>query len=59
MAIFRDSITTSARTIVARGTSAHRQEAVYRQSRQRGATEREALRAVVDWLRHETAANLG
>lgn len=48
-----------ARTIVARGTSAHRQEAVYRQSRQRGATEREALRAVVDWLRHETAANLG
>ncbi len=47
-----------ARTIVARGTSAHRQEAVYQTSRARGATEREALRAVVDWLRQETAANL-
>ena len=47
-----------ARKIVARGTSAHRQEAVYKQSRDRGATEREALRAVVDWLARETAANL-
>ena len=47
-----------ARTIIARGTSAHRQEAVYKLSRDRGATEREALRAVVDWLRKETAANL-
>lgn len=47
-----------ARTIVARGTSAHRQEAVFLRSRSRGASEREALRAVVDWLRQETAANL-
>lgn len=47
-----------ARTIVARGTSAHQQEAVYQTSRARGATEREALRAVVDWLRQQTAAHL-
>ena len=47
-----------ARTIVTRGTSAHRQEAVFASSRARGASEREALRAVVEWLRRETAANL-
>ena len=47
-----------ARVIVARGTSAHRQEAVYQTSRDRGASEREALRAVVEWLRRETAANI-
>jgi carboxylate-amine ligase len=47
-----------ARQIVARGTSAHRQERVYEQARARGASEREALRAVVDWLVEETAANL-
>lgn len=48
-----------ARTILARGTSAHRQVEVYEQARKRGATEREALRAVVEWLGDETAANLG
>lgn len=47
-----------ARRIVARGTSAHRQEWVYDTARARGATEREALRAVVDWLVQETAAGL-
>jgi carboxylate-amine ligase len=47
-----------ARTIVQRGTSAHRQEAVYEQAKARGASDREALRAVVDWLVQETAANL-
>jgi glutamate---cysteine ligase / carboxylate-amine ligase len=46
------------RTILARGTSAHRQLAVYEQARSRGASEREAMRAVVDFLVHETAANL-
>jgi carboxylate-amine ligase len=45
-----------ARTIVARGTSAQRQLRLYREARERGATDREALRAVVDWLRTETAA---
>jgi carboxylate-amine ligase len=43
------------RQIVARGTSAHRQIAVYDRARAQGATEREALRAVVDWLVRETA----
>ncbi|MCP5472941.1 MAG: carboxylate-amine ligase [Steroidobacteraceae bacterium] len=47
-----------ARTIVARGTSAQRQLACYRQARERGATDREALQAVVAWLRQETAAGL-
>ena len=47
-----------ARKIVERGTSAHRQVAVYDKARSRGATEREALRAVVDWLIKETAAHL-
>jgi carboxylate-amine ligase len=45
-----------ARTILARGTSAHRQVAVYESARSRGASEREALRAVVDFLIAETAA---
>jgi carboxylate-amine ligase len=45
-----------ARTILARGTSAHRQVAVYDSARSRGASEREALRAVVDFLIAETAA---
>ncbi len=45
-----------AREIVRRGTSAHRQVAIYEAARQRGATEREALAAIVDWLREETAA---
>jgi carboxylate-amine ligase len=47
-----------ARKIVERGTSAHRQVAVYDKARSRGASEREALRAVVDWLIKETAAHL-
>ena len=45
-----------ARRIVERGTSAQRQLSMYRQARGRGATEREALQAVVEWLRQETAA---
>ena len=45
-----------AREIVRRGTSAQRQLGCFRQARARGATEREALRAVVEWLRAETAA---
>jgi carboxylate-amine ligase len=48
-----------ARQIVARGTSAHRQVRVYEEARARGASEREALNAVVDWLIRETAAGLG
>ena len=43
------------REIVRRGTSAHTQVDVYEKARKRGATEREALRAVVDWLVTETA----
>ncbi|MCS6948340.1 MAG: carboxylate-amine ligase [Steroidobacteraceae bacterium] len=46
------------RQIVARGTSAHRQLAVYERARSQGATEREALQAVVAWLVRETCANL-
>jgi carboxylate-amine ligase len=46
------------RAIIGRGTSAHRQVAIYELARRRGATEREALRAVVEWLMRETAANL-
>jgi carboxylate-amine ligase len=45
--------------IVRRGTSAQRQLRVYDEARARGATDREALRAVVEWLRLETAAGLG
>lgn len=37
-------------TIVARGTSAHEQLAIYRARREDGASATEALRAVVDWL---------
>jgi glutamate---cysteine ligase / carboxylate-amine ligase len=44
-----------AREIVRRGTSAHRQVSIYEAARRRGATEREALAAIVDWLREETA----
>ena len=44
----------AARDIVRRGTSAHRQVAVYEQARAAGATEDEALKAVVDWLIAET-----
>ena len=48
-----------ARRIVERGTSAQRQLARYRQAREGGASEREALRAVVEGLRQETAAPPG
>jgi len=45
-----------ARTILARGTSAHRQIAVYEDARSRGASTREALEAIVDFLIRETVA---
>jgi carboxylate-amine ligase len=48
----------NAREILRRGTSAHRQVAVYEAARARGASEREAMNAVVDWLIGETAAGL-
>ena len=47
-----------ARAILRRGTSAHRQVSVYEAAKARGATEREALAAVVDWLVQETANGL-
>jgi carboxylate-amine ligase len=47
-----------ARTILARGTSAHRQLAIREEARARGASEREALEAVVRFLIEETAAGL-
>jgi carboxylate-amine ligase len=47
---------THAKTILERGTSAHRQIGVYNGARARGASDREALRAVVDFLIAETAA---
>lgn len=45
-----------ARTIVAEGSSADRQLAIFSAARKRGAREREALSAVVDLLAQETAA---
>jgi carboxylate-amine ligase len=45
-----------ARKILARGTSAHRQLAVYDEARAAGASDREALRAVTQFLISETAA---
>jgi len=47
-----------ARTIVDRGSSAHRQVATYKSARDAGADDREALRAVVDMLIVETLADL-
>jgi carboxylate-amine ligase len=47
-----------ARTILKRGTSAHRQVQAYEAAKARGASDREALMAVVDWLVKETACNL-
>jgi carboxylate-amine ligase len=44
----------NARNILTRGTSAHRQIAVYDEAREGGASEQEALQAVVDWLIEET-----
>jgi glutamate---cysteine ligase / carboxylate-amine ligase len=45
-----------ARTILARGTSADHQRAVYREAVAAGAEPREALRKVVEWLAAETIA---
>ena len=45
-------------TILRRGTSAHRQIGTYEEARAAGASEREALQAVVDFLVKETTANL-
>ena len=47
-----------ARVIVARGTSADRQLAIYHSSLESGASDEEALRNVVDFLIEETVANL-
>jgi carboxylate-amine ligase len=46
------------RVILARGTSAHRQLRTFEEARSAGATQREALQAVVDFLIRETAAGL-
>jgi len=46
------------RTILANGTSAHRQIRTYDAARAAGASEREALLAVVDFLIRETANGL-
>jgi carboxylate-amine ligase len=46
------------KTILARGTSAHRQLQTFQDARAAGATAREALQAVVDFLIRETAAGL-
>jgi carboxylate-amine ligase len=46
------------RTILKRGTSAHRQIHTYDEARAAGASEREALLAVVDFLVRETGAGL-
>lgn len=47
-----------ARDILARGTSAHRQVAIYDKAIAAGASEREALKSVVDWLIEETVQGL-
>ncbi len=47
-----------ARDILARGTSAHRQVARYREALAGGSEPAEALTAVVDWLVEETVAGL-
>ena len=44
-------------TLVLRGTSAHRQIKTYEEARSAGASAREALQAVVDFLVKETTAN--
>jgi carboxylate-amine ligase len=45
-------------TILLHGTSAHRQIRIYEEARAAGASGREALQAVVDFLVNETKANL-
>ena len=47
-----------ARTILARGSSAHQQVAVHQKALEGGASPREALHAVVDHLIAETVAGL-
>jgi carboxylate-amine ligase len=47
-----------ARAILARGTSAHRQLAVFERALAAGATRAEALAAIVDWLIAETARDV-
>jgi len=47
-----------ARNIVARGTSAHRQLAIYEEAIKAGSSRQEALKAVVDWLVTETVRDL-
>ena len=49
----------NARNILKRGTSAHRQIAVYEAVLGSGGTEQEALNSVVDWLVSETVQNIG
>ena len=46
------------KTILERGTSAHRQIRTFEEARRAGASGREALQAVVDFLIRETQANL-
>lgn len=46
------------RNILARGTSAHRQVAVYNNAIAAGASQREALKSVVGWLVEETVRDL-
>ena len=45
-----------ARTILKRGSSAHQQQDVYQMARRQGATDGEALSAVVGWLAKTTCA---
>ena len=47
-----------ARRILARGTSAHRQLAIYAEALSAGAARRDALSAVVDWLIEETVRGI-
>jgi carboxylate-amine ligase len=47
-----------ARDILVRGTSAHRQLAVYNAAITEGASKRDALNRVVDWLIEETVRDL-
>jgi carboxylate-amine ligase len=50
--------TEHARVILRRGSSAHQQQEVYRVARQQGATDSEALSAVVSWLAKTTCPDL-
>ncbi len=43
-----------ARTILARGTSAHRQLETYREAMEQTDDPQQAFKAVVDWLQQET-----